>query len=117
MAVALHGGDPGHIRDVDVVLDESDARHFMDRLNLPNLASSGDPLFRSDLFSRWTETLVPVEFMAGLKVRNSSGWQPLVIHTREQVSDGLFIPSRDELRNILTSFGRDKDLRRAASLA
>jgi hypothetical protein len=116
VAVALHGRDPGPIRDVDVVLGHADAARLLSRLDLPNLAASGDALFRSDLFARWTEPSVEVELMAGLQVKTGRRWKPLVIRSREEVADGLFVPSREELRAILRSFGREKDLQRAATL-
>jgi hypothetical protein len=59
---------------------------------------------------------VNIELMAGLKVKRDGGWCALSIQSREEVRAGLFAPSRDELRAILTSFGREKDLRRAATL-
>ena len=116
-AVAVHGGEPGEIRDIDVVLDHNDAERCMRRLKLPNLARSGDPLFRSDLFARWTEPPVDIELMAGLQVMRDGHWRRLSIHSRETAGDGLFVPSRQELCSILTWFGREKDLRRAAALA
>jgi hypothetical protein len=115
--VALHGAEAGQIRDIDVVLSHSDAERYFHRLALPNIASTGDPLFRSDLFARWTETPVEIEMMAGLRVKTETGWEPLSIQSRVKVGDGLFVPSRDELRAILMSFGREKDLQRAARLS
>ena len=115
-AVALHGGDPGEIRDVDLVVGHADANRYFSRLQLPNAATADDALFRSDLFARWSGPPVPVELMAGLKVNGPGGWRPLEIHSREEVRSGLYAPSREELRAILTLFGRDKDLRRAAAL-
>ena len=117
VAVALHGGRPGQIRDIDVLLGVADAQRYFRRLSLPNLAVTDDPLFRSDLFARWTDTPVEIELMAGLKVKAADGWQPLSIRSREEVGLGLFVPSREELRTILMSFGRTKDLQRAATLS
>jgi hypothetical protein len=117
VGVALHGAEPSQVRDIDVVLSHSDAERYFHRLALPNIASSSDPLFRSDLFARWTETPVGIEMMAGLKVKTATGWQPLSIQSRVKIGDGLFVPSRDELRAILISFGREKDLQRAARLS
>lgn len=115
-AVALHGGRPGQIRDIDVVLGHDDADRYFRRLKLPNLAPNSDPHFRSDLFAAWTETAVTIELMSGLKVNRAGRWERLSIKTREEVSPGLFVPSRHELRAILVSFGREKDLQRAATL-
>lgn len=115
-AVALHVGSPGPVRDVDVVLGHADARRCLQRLKLENLAAACDPLFRSDLFARWTDCPVPIELMAGLQVNKANGWRALVIQSREEIREGLYAPSRDELRAILLSFGRAKDVRRAATL-
>jgi hypothetical protein len=116
LAVALHGGNPATIRDVDVVLGHADARRSLQRLKLVNRAAPSDPLFRSDLFARWLDPPVPIELMAGLQVKGADGWRPLTIRSREEIHEGLYVPSRDELRAILLSFGREKDLRRAATL-
>ena len=116
VAVALHGGRPGQIRDIDVVLGHNDAERYFHRLSLANLARSSDPLFCSDLFAVWTETTVNIELMAGLRVKRAGRWQRLSIQSREEVSPGLFVPSKNELRTILISFGREKDLQRAATL-
>jgi len=115
-AVALHGGDPGEIRDVDVLLGHGDAERYFRQLNLRNAAAADDPLFRSDLFARWTGPAVSVEMMAGLKVKVSSGWLPVSIRTRVKVGNGIYVPSREELRSILLCFGRAKDIRRAGTL-
>ena len=116
VAVALHGGSPGAVRDIDVVLGHKDAERYFRTLGLANAATSGSRLFRSDLFACWTEPLVRIELMAGLHVNGPRGWQPLAIETREEVRNGLFAPSISELRDILQAFGRPKDVQRAATL-
>jgi hypothetical protein len=115
-AVALHGGCPGQIRDVDVLLGHGDAERCFHELGLANLGQTRDAIFSSDLFARWTEGPLKIELMAGLKVKRAAGWEPVSIRTREEVRPGLFVPSRDELCAILLSFGRVKDLQRAATL-
>lgn len=115
VAVALHGGRPGQIRDIDVLLGHIDAKRCFRQLGLSNLLAR-DAAFRSDLFAQWTDTTVKIELMAGLKVKLAGRWKPISIQTREEVRPGLFVPSRDELRAILISFGREKDLLRAATL-
>jgi hypothetical protein len=116
VAVALHEVDPGEICDIDVLLGHNDALRYFSQLNLHNLALLGDGLFRSDIFGRWAEPPVEIEMMAGLKVKTAGGWQPVLIQSRETAAGGLYIPSRLELRSILISFGREKDLLRAAAL-
>jgi hypothetical protein len=112
VAVALHGGRPGQIRDIDVLLGHID---FL-QLGLSNLVPTRDAVFSSDLFTQWMEAAVKIELMAGLKVKRGGRWKPISVQTREEVRPGLFVPSRDELRAILISFGREKDLQRAATL-
>ena len=77
---------------------------------------SPDPLFRSDLFARREGHPLVIEAMAALQVNGPTGWRPLMIGTREEIREGLYVPSRRELRAILLSFGRAKDIRRAALL-
>jgi hypothetical protein len=115
-AVALHGGQAGAVRDIDVVLGSTDAERYKGQLRLPNVGSSSDPLFRSDLLIRWSAAPLEIELMSGLKVNCAGLWRPLRIESREEVRSGLFVPSRGELRAILISFGRPKDLRRASAL-
>lgn len=116
VAVELHGTQAGSIRDIDVLLGNGDAERYFRLLKLSNVAETADPLFRSDLFAAWTETPVTIELMAGLKVKRAGAWQALTIQSREEAREGLFVPARAELRDILISFGRDKDLQRAAAL-
>jgi hypothetical protein len=116
VAVALQGGSPGDIRDIDVVLGAADARRYFRKLGLCSRAATGGSLFRSDLFARWSGIPVEIELMAGLQVNGPGGWRRLSIESREERREGLYVPSRDELREILRSFGRQKDLQRAATL-
>lgn len=118
-AVALHGADPGIIADVDVVLSEADARRIFTFQGIPSAPGIADERFVSRLFATWTETPLPVEFMAGLHRSAGGVWQPVRPRTRVAVErDGwrVFVPARTELAEILCSFGRPKDLRRLAAL-
>lgn len=114
-AVALHGIDPGDIRDVDVVLSHADFQRCFANVRMKRELSP-NPLFRSDLFARRGRQPLVIEAMAGLQVNGPTGWRPLMIGTREEIREGLYVPSRRELRAILLSFGRAKDIRRAALL-
>ena len=116
VAVALHGGEPDQIHDIDVLLGHIDAKRCFRQLSLSNLVLARDATFSSDLFAQWTETAMKIELMAGLKVKRAGRWKPITIQTREEVRPGLFVPSMEELRAILISFGRKKDLQRAATL-
>ncbi len=115
-AAVLHGVRTASVPDVDVLLDPGDAA------GLPIVLAPGQPdaLFRSERFGRWSAPPLPVEFMAGLSIRDGSGWAPVALTTRRAVAGygpPLFIPERHELRALLSRFGRPKDLARAELLA
>ena len=113
-ALALHGVDPGEIADVDVLLGARDARTLFDSLGL-NSDPRPDDRFRSDLFARWEEPPLAVEFMAGFAVCERGDWMPVEPVTRDAVTVGdgtLYVPALLELRMLFERFGRDKDLDR-----
>ncbi len=119
-AVALHGGDPGTVADIDVMTSRRDLDALYERLPLTDTPDSSKDFFRSERFGRWSEPELDVEFMTGLEVRADKVWQRVEPQTRQAVQIGkgqVFVPERDELVAILQLFGRDKDLQRAASLA
>ena len=75
--------------------------------------------FRSDLLVRCTTTPLPVEAMAGLRVRTTEGWRPVAFASRSPVDwkgGTLFVPEPREHAAVCRLFGRPKDLRRAALL-
>ena len=118
-AVALHGADPGDVHDVDLLMSVTDAA---DALRLVGgLADEGEPSmkFRSDVFGIWRAPPIPVEIFGGFSVASAGSWTTVVPATRQSVRlDGieLFVPSADELVQLLQLFGRPKDLARAAAL-
>ncbi len=119
-AVALHGADPGHVADVDVLLSVADAQRILPAIGIELRSGSPHAAFRSSIFGTWTGTALPVEFMADFHRRSGEAWLPVRPATRQPVEvDGLvvFIPERVELQAMLTAFGRPKDLKRARSLA
>jgi hypothetical protein len=118
-AVALHGADAGNVGDVDVVLSVSDAQRLLPPLGLELRRGSDHPDFRSDIFGTWTGQPLDIEFMAGFCHRSGDRWSPIQPKTREAIVLGdlaVFVPSRVELLQILRSFGRPKDMERAARL-
>ncbi|KPF49104.1 hypothetical protein IP65_20430 [Novosphingobium sp. AAP1] len=119
-AVALHGADPGPVGDVDVLLSLRDARRIIPTLGLALHQGSHHAEFRSTIFATWREPPLPVEFMAGFHHCQGGRWRAIVPATRQRIALGgktLFVPDLAELGNILQSFGRPKDLARAARLA
>lgn len=119
-AVQLLGGEPGRIADIDVILSHSDLEHLYHKLPLKTDPDANKPMFSSAMFGRWSEPALDVEFMTGLKVRVEGRWLDVNPRTRRSVTLAdceLFVPQVDELVSILHQFGREKDLRRAATLA
>lgn len=120
-AVALHGVDPGHVADVDVLLSVADARRILPTIGIQLRKGVAHPAFRSSIFGTWTgATPLPVEFMADFHRRSGEAWLPVQPATRQRIEvDGVvvFLPERTELQAMLTAFGRPKDLERARSLA
>ena len=120
-AVALHGADPGHVADVDVLLSVTDARCVLPTIGIQLRQGSEHAAFRSSIFGTWSGTTpLPVEFMADFHRWSGEAWLPVQPATRQGVdvdSVVVFVPERTELEAMLTAFGRPKDLERAKSLA
>jgi hypothetical protein len=118
--VALHGGDAGEVRDVDVLLDRPDAERVRASLGLAARDMPPHPLFRSGLFTRWTEPPLTVEFMADFAVNDGTAWQAIALSTREERMIGgqrVHVPAIDELAALFRRFDRPKDAPRIAALA
>ena len=119
-AAALHGVSEPPVADVDVLLSDADALVVLKAIGVEPLAGSPHPLFRSRILGRWTETPLAVEFMAGFHFREGDIWRPVLPQTREVVAlsrGTVFVPSREELAEMLTLIGRPKDRQRARVLA
>lgn len=119
-AVALHGADAGHVSDVDVLLSIADARRILPGIGIAPRAGSAHAAFRSSIFGTWSDTALPVEFMAGFERLSGTQWFPVLPVTRQAVrveSGVVFVPEKTELEAMLIAFGRPKDLERARKLA
>jgi len=118
-AVALHGGQVGHLKDIDVLMSARDADALIKQVG----ATRGEPdrseQFRSQVFGVWNAPPVPVEVFGGFRLATDDGWKDVAFSSREAVKIGaatLFIPSKSDLIAVLHTFGRPKDLGRAALL-
>ncbi len=119
-AVALHGGDAGRVRDVDLLVDANIVGGLLSRLGIRPMAMAPDPLFHSAVFARWDGLPLPVEVMAGFRVAVQDAWRDVTLLSRRRIMvDGsaMFVPEREELLELLRLFGRPKDLIRAEALA
>lgn len=119
-AVALHGVGDIDLADVDLLVSRRDAEPLASRLGIALAPGRPNDLFRSALFGRWLEPSLPVEIMAGFRVRSGDGWSEVWPTMRKAVSvEGadVFVPSREELGRMLLEFGRPKDRARARLLS
>ena len=119
VAVALHGGNPGTIADIDVITSRRDLDTLYERLPLTATPDTSKDFFLSERFGRWSEPELDVEFMTGLTVRVDGVWYPVEPQTRQAFDLGgatVYAPEREELIAMLHQFGREKDLRRAATI-
>ncbi|QUL38311.1 hypothetical protein [Erythrobacter sp. JK5] len=118
-AVALHGGSPGAIGDIDVIVSRRDLDWLYEELPLTATPDETKDVFLSERFGRWSEPALDVEFMTGLKVRVGGEWSAVEPRSRKAIRIGkaqVFVPERAELIAMLQRFGREKDVRRAATL-
>lgn len=120
-AAALLVGADTAVADVDVLTSRGDAERLQalwaDRCE-SDFEPTGAERFRSH-FARFRFPGLPVEVMGGLELGAGDGWQPVQAGRLMLVGlDGLAVPVpsvADQIR-ILESFGRAKDLQRAAQL-
>ena len=105
---------------MDVLLDPRDCDPVFERLGIPVKAGQGEAQFRSDVFQRWEQAVLPVELFAGFKLLEQGIWRDVLPQSRVPVKAGevtVYIPERGELLAMLQRFGRPKDLLRIAALS
>jgi hypothetical protein len=119
-AAALAGADV-EVADLDVLASTDDAQKLKllweEHLDLHYVPAGADR-FRSR-FARFLFPGMPVEVMGGLELHEADGWRPVHVDETILVSCAglpVPIPSIPEQIRILESFGRPKDLQRAALL-
>lgn len=120
-AAALLLGAEVSVADVDVLTSRADADTLMTlwaERREPVTALADHNLFRSH-FARFRFPGAPVEVMGALELNIDDAWQ--AAQPGRLVLAGLHglavpVPSVDDQIRLLESFGREKDLRRAAAL-
>jgi len=108
-AAALSGAEIAEIRDVDLLLSESDARALRARwpAALPTPSAPSDQ-FRSAVFIRCETGPLAIEAFGGFEMRVRGLWRPVQPLTR--VARGaVFTPSLAEQIVLLEAMGREKD--------
>jgi len=119
-AVVLHGGQVPLLKDVDLMMSARDAEAVLRRVGGKRGGAEPSERFQSDIFGVWSEPPVPIEIFGGFRLATGGAWREVSFATREPVAVGsahVFVPSAAELVRLLHSFGRAKDLERAARLA
>jgi hypothetical protein len=120
-AAALVLGAEVSVADVDVLTSRADADTLMQvwaQQREPAFAPPDGDRFRSH-FARFRFPGAPVEVMGGLELRLDGRWQPVAPGKLVLAGvNGLAVPVPciDDQIRLLESFGREKDLRRAAVL-
>ena len=120
-AAALLAGAEVSVADLDLLTSADDAARlaeaWRDRREA-TYAPAGADRFRSH-FARFRFAAMPVEAMGALELRTGQGWEPVLVHETVLVrvaGHDVPIPAVSEQIRILESFGRPKDLHRAALL-
>jgi hypothetical protein len=114
-AIALHGIDVGHIKDIDILLSLRDAHSLQRTTGFANLAITGSSKFRSRIFLNLEHDGIPLEFMAGFQANYQGHWQTIQPTSRRAIKLGklrVFTPELPEIVEILRVFSREKDLER-----
>jgi hypothetical protein len=118
-AAVLHGAVGIQVRDVDLLMSRHDAAKLLRAGGIAPAPGPADPLFRSQVFGRFSAAGHAVEVMGGFSVRSGDVWRPVRLRGRLAVNvagAAVFVPTKAELIALLRSFGRDKDLERAERL-
>jgi hypothetical protein len=118
-SVALHGADVAKVRDIDLLMSARDAEQLLKRVRGRPRDGKPSTQFRSEVFGTWHDPPLPVEVMGGFSLNTASGWRPVHLTTRERKTlEGcdFYVPSVVELKELLRSFGRPKDVERALLL-
>jgi hypothetical protein len=108
-------GLDGAVRDVDLLTSRRDAETLMSRWGLAPFRPAPSSRFRSELFAVHAGAPMPIELMAGLRVRGAL-LRPRTRVRIDRPSGTLFVPNCAEQVSICRLFGRPKDLVRAARL-
>lgn len=118
-AALLHGASAGPVRDVDLLVSRRDGERLLAIWSLSADPPGSDGLFRSSLHAHKATPGLAIDIMADLECNAAGIWHRIAPRSRQRigrVAHGVYVPSVPELIEMLTLFGRDKDLARAAVL-
>jgi hypothetical protein len=121
-AMRLAGVDGPEPNDVDLLCSERDADALVEAWTAhrdDHYRPADDGRFRSR-FARFAHLPMPLEVMGDLEVRVAGDWQPVQVASELRVEvngHAIPVPALSEQWRILTLFGREKDLAKAARIA
>ncbi|MEE2793947.1 MAG: hypothetical protein VX512_03820 [Pseudomonadota bacterium] len=118
-AVALHGGHVTDVRDVDLLMSETDAQAFLQKVGASWRKGEPSERFYSPVFGIWDEPPMSIEAFGGFRLATEDSWRKVTFATHQAINVAgctVFVPSKTELRALLYSMGRPKDFRRAELL-
>lgn len=120
-AMILSGIKIEKTSDIDILTTKEGADEWKSALQEYlelNPKTKEDDLFRSN-FARFKFPLIDIEVMGGLQVNKGGNWNDVLVNDFHEIPIGdtfVKIPTTNELRRILSLFGRDKDLKRLAMI-
>jgi hypothetical protein len=117
-AAFLHGARTP-VADIDLLMSAGDAAAVLEAAGVTASAGGESDLFSSEVFGTIRGNGLPIEVFGGFGLRAGQHWRPVVLKTRVAAAVGactLWVPAREELAALFRSFGRPKDLARAALL-
>lgn len=120
-AMILSGIKIEKTSDIDILTTKEGADEWKSALQEYmelNPKTKEDDLFRSN-FVRFKFPLIDIEVMGGLQVNKGGNWNDVLVNDFHEIPIGdtfVKIPTINELRRILSLFGRDKDLKRLAMI-
>jgi hypothetical protein len=114
-AMALHRVAGIVVRDVDLLLDVADAALLCETHGFVPVADGSSDRFASEIYARRDDLRLPVEIMAGFRVRSGVGWTPVTPGPAVRM-EGWPVASIADLIAMCRAFDRPKDRQRIALL-
>jgi len=117
-AFALVSEQWDHPQDIDVLCSPEDVRRLINTHGLSDRSDGGTGRFRSEVFARW-ELPVPVDLLGGFQVLRNGSWTRIAPRSRiplQTAAGMVYVPDLEELIQIASLMGREKDLERIERL-
>lgn len=106
--------------DIDILVSDRDAEYLKSLWSKRNKLIDGSPTekFRSN-FSRYSFQDIDIEIIGDLEVNVQNKWEKLIIHNFNYFEISklkIKIPTLEEMKRVLSMFGREKDLKKILAI-